>query len=449
MLDLLNMNVNEIKNTSFKCKCGKTHKINLRKVIIKPDAINELPNLLKNFEDILLVADKNTYNAAGKNVESILSKFNVSKYVFQEDHLYPSTDSLGKLLLKINIEADIIIGVGSGTINDICKMISYKLNIPYIIVATAPSMDGYASTVSPIISNNVEKTYNACYPRCIIGDLNILKNAPSNMIRSGIGDIIGKYTALTDWKISKILSNEYYCDYIANAIKHLLNKCVINCIEVEKMGDTEIKSLMEMLVFSGLAIGMVGSSRPASGEEHNLSHCIESYYMEKDEIPRWLHGNYVGVFTGVVIEAYKFFIDLDLNKICNEKKWNNFNYTIWSKNIKKMYKSNSNYIIGFKKKFINFDKAQRRKNVMNIKNKEHELKIAAKGLIDETKNLKSLIEKSRIMYNPKDIGIDRETFIKSFIAAKDIQNRYGIFQLLEDLNVLDEAAKRISCLYYD
>ncbi len=448
MQELLNKSIEELVGTSFKCECGKVHTVSLENVIIKESAIDELPVLFKNIKNILIVADNNTYNIAGKHLNELLKNRNTSTFVFPEEHLHPDINALGRILLEIEKETELIIALGSGTINDISRMISYKLDIPYIIVATAPSMDGYASTVSPIITDGIKSTYNAVYPKCVIADLNILKNAPFNMIRAGIGDIIGKYTALADWKISKILNNEYYCDSIAEVVSHSLKKCIKECKDVEKLNISAIKSLTEILIFSGLAIGMTGSSRPASGEEHHLCHCWESYFLEKGEMPKWLHGNYVAVGTCIVIEAYKFFLQLDLDDIYSKGKWKNFNYNIWSGNIKNMYKTNADFIINLKKPFIDFDEKKRKDNFLNILKNEVKLRAVIETLLDDTKNLKKQVAKSKILYSPVDVGIDKETFINSFIAAKDIRTRYGIFQLLEDVGMLSEAADKISCLYY-
>ena len=87
-----------------------------------------------------------------------------------------------------------IVGIGSGVIQDLCKYVSFNKNLPYFIIATAPSMDGYASKGAAMITDNMKVTYNAHVPEVIIGDVDILKNAPMDMIKSGYGDILGKFS---------------------------------------------------------------------------------------------------------------------------------------------------------------------------------------------------------------------------------------------------------------
>lgn len=121
-----------------------------------------------------------------------------------------------------------IIGVGSGTINDLCRFISYKMNLDYYIVGTAPSMDGYASNVSPLIIKHLKTTYEAHTAKVIIGDLDILAQAPLSMIAAGAGDILGKYVCLTDWQLAHIMNGEYYCPEMADMVRESIQKVVDN-----------------------------------------------------------------------------------------------------------------------------------------------------------------------------------------------------------------------------
>lgn len=194
--------------------------------------------------------------------------------------------------------------VGSGTINDISRFVSYKLKIPYIIVGTAPSMDGYASTVSPLIINGFKKTYEAVYPLAILADKEVLAAAPREMLCAGFGDILGKLTALSDWQLSREKNQEYYCDNCVKMVRSAIRKCVDNAEGINNREPKAIGYLMEALILSGVVMGMVGNSRPASGSEHHLSHYWEMDAIAKNaEHP--LHGNSVGVGTVIISKIYK------------------------------------------------------------------------------------------------------------------------------------------------
>ncbi len=165
--------------------------------------------------------------------------------------------------------ADLIVGVGSGTINDLCKFISFKLGLDYIIYATAPSMDGFVSIGSALMLNHVKTTVDCHGPIAVIGDPEILAAAPMRLISAGLCDTLGKYTCLLDWKLSHLICGEYYCAEVVGMVEEAL-RAVSN--QIDRIPDRDpaaIKAVMEALVLTGIAMSYVGNSRPASGCEHH------------------------------------------------------------------------------------------------------------------------------------------------------------------------------------
>lgn len=309
MDDILGKSISELPDFEFNCSCGKKHRIDIRNIIIGSCIEDETAKLAAYYGQsrIFFIADNNTYEAYGKRVEKQLRQegFNLDTFVFRTSGtLIPNEKAIGRLLVEIDQSARLIIAVGSGTVNDLARMLSCKMHIPYFIVCTAPSMDGYASTVSPLIIDGFKKTYPAVYPDSIIADTAILKNAPKQMITAGFGDIIGKLNCLTDWILSRELNGEYYCETIAQLVQNAVNKCVDSISGITSRDETAIHSVTEALILSGAAIGMIGNSRPASGAEHHLAH-----YWEMDAIAHNrehpLHGNSVGVGTVVIASIYE------------------------------------------------------------------------------------------------------------------------------------------------
>jgi glycerol-1-phosphate dehydrogenase [NAD(P)+] len=314
MIDnILKLNINEMVNLNFNCECGKTHKVHIENIIVKESALKDLESVIDGFKDksIFLVADKNTYKVCGEKIENELKKkgYNLQSYVFYTNsELVPDEKSVGRLTIEIPKNTSLILAIGSGTINDICRFISYKLDVPYIIIATAPSMDGYASTVSPLIVEGFKTTYEAVYPKAIIADTSILKDAPLEMIHAGFGDILGKYTSLSDWKLSKIVNNEYYCQNTVNLVEKAREECVKNAEYIKNRSEKVIRQLTEALIISGIAIGFIGYSRPASGAEHHIAHYWEMAALNNKQ-PHSLHGNSVGAATLIVSMIYQLMKD--------------------------------------------------------------------------------------------------------------------------------------------
>lgn len=451
MKELLNMNVDEMAGISIECSCGHVHKVEIKNIKIGSGAVRELNNILSQSKgrQVFIVEDINTYEAAGRTVENNLRKnFKLKRYIFNEDHLVPDEKALGRLLIEMPQDTAVILGIGSGTINDICRFLSCRVHIPYIIVCTAPSMDGYASVVSPLIVNGVKTTYNAVYPDVIIADIDIMKEAPLNMLHAGLGDILGKYTALADWHISEILNGEYFCSTIEDLTLKAVDKCIKTSTNISIRDQRAVETITEALILSGLAIGMTGTSRPASGEEHHLSHCWDTIFMNEGRTAKWLHGNNVGVGVGIIIEAYKYTGRLDIQKIYNSGEYAYFDRNRWINNLSKVYGRCTNDIVKFKEDSISFNRKDREAKMKNILEKWEDIKKICNSFLPEAEEVRCTLRKAGAVYSPKDLGIDRELFKKSFVAAKDIRSRYGILQLLEDIGKLEEAAEAIANIYY-
>ena len=197
------INLNDYLGHNMDCTCGKEHKTNLKIVDIDKDAVSRLPKHVK-----ALVADINTWAAAGELAAKKLDAAGISykKYIFDDKELIPDEKTLGSLLMAFPRECDVIIAVGSGTLNDLCKFSSFQLGLDYMVFATAPSMDGFVSIGAALITNYVKTTYQAHVPLAVIGDTDILAAAPMEMITAGLGDILGKYTCLLDWKMAHIIT---------------------------------------------------------------------------------------------------------------------------------------------------------------------------------------------------------------------------------------------------
>lgn len=309
MASILDRPISQWAGMEYSCACGKSHKVDIQAIRVGSGVIQELPGILRDLgaSHIFLVADNYTYEAASRQVEQLLDQAGLAyhKRVFQtETPLVPNEYALGSVLAAMTSQDDMLLAVGSGTLNDVTKYVSARTGIPYVIAATAPSMDGYASTVAPTILDGFKTTLPAVYPAAIVADVDILKDAPMPMLTAGFGDIIGKFTSLADWRLSHQLNGEYYCPEVAGVIEAAVETCAANAKALAQREPQAIQAVTEALILSGLAMGMVGVSRPASGAEHQMAH-----YWEMDALRRGeehpLHGNAVGVGTVLAASLYE------------------------------------------------------------------------------------------------------------------------------------------------
>ena len=309
MASILDRPISQWAGMEYSCACGKSHKVDIQAIRVGSGVIQELPGILRDLgaSHIFLVTDNYTYEAAGRQVEQLLDQAGLAyhKRVFQtETPLVPNEYALGSVLAAMTSQDDMLLAVGSGTLNDVTKYVSARTGIPYVIAATAPSMDGYASTVAPTILDGFKTTLPAVYPAAIVADVDILKDAPMPMLTAGFGDIIGKFTSLADWRLSHQLNGEYYCPEVAGVIEAAVETCAANAKALAQREPQAVQAVTEALILSGLAMGMMGVSRPASGAEHQMAH-----YWEMDALRRGeehpLHGNAVGVGTVLAASLYE------------------------------------------------------------------------------------------------------------------------------------------------
>lgn len=296
----------ELSNTEFSCECGHKHSSNIKTLIAGSGVLSSLPKILHEYKhkNILMVSDKNTYKACGEKVLKILSDFKTRSFVFPDDHIDSNLHYTGRLLIEANPNVDFILAVGSGVINDMCRTVSFRIQVPYCIIATAPSMDGYASTISPTFVDGGKFSVPGKTPDIIIGDYEIMKNAPPIMIKAGFGDVLGKVIAKTDWNLSTYINGEHQCKRCQNLVEKAYNKCLDNVDGIAKNSLEAVQSVFEALVLSGIVLSLYDDSRPASGCEHFFGHYWDIVAINKN-MPHPLHGISVGVGTYVAALIYE------------------------------------------------------------------------------------------------------------------------------------------------
>jgi len=435
--------IDELLDTKFRCSCGKDHYISIKEILIEKDALLKLPEVINRLTDlnkILMVCDQNTYQAAGKKAINILVKkgYHVKVFKMKDNNLVPNTYNLHKILKEITKD-EYILACGSGTINDLSAYAAFKKNLSYSVIATAPSMDGYASSVSSITSQGVKLTYNTKPPEAIIADIRVLKNAPKKLIQAGYGDLLGKTTSLMDWKLSNLLFDEYFC----NKAYHIIEDEMYKIINIKGIFDfrseKNIESLIKGLINSGLAMQMVGSSRPASGSEHHILHFIEMF-GDTYNLDMPLHGIKVGMATLFTTSFYLELKDINLDKISL-----NYDKNKRKEEIKKIYKNRAELILK------NLEKRWQKEKLS-----EEKLLYSKGKILSLVEQNLDKIEKARKVLQQNDIlNIDifkqiPKNLIKDTLKyGFEIRPRYTITTFLKQIGKLEQLTEKIINNYYD
>ena len=404
------------------CTCGKRHECKIGYVYIEKGAIARLSKLCESFKNILIVADENTYGVAGEKVLAALTDKNIKKIIFSgKTVLIPDEKAIDRVTNDLG-DTDLIIGIGSGVIQDLCKYVSFYNKVPYYIVATAPSMDGYASTGAAMITDGMKVTYSCEVPSAIIADTEVINTAPIEMIKAGYGDIIGKYSALNDWKLSNIVNGEYFCQYIYDLTFDMLKKTLPLADKLLKRDEESVKTLMEALVVVGIAMSFAGTSRPASGSEHHFSHFFEITGIINGEeyFPHGIDVVYSTVLTAKLREK--------ILGISFPEKQFEMSRDEYSKEMHRVYKEVADGCIALQDKMGRYTEDR----ISTYKKFEKEIK----DILSEIPGEKEILD---IL---SDIQLDMNEFYKLYsdqkikdavTYAKDLKDRYTVLWLYYDL----------------
>lgn len=248
------MDVNELASVHITdCSCGKVHQAKLKEILLRPGALSDLPGLVGRLgaKKAFVYFDRNTKTVAGSRTLSELENAGIpfTQYCYPQAALEPNNEAVGQLAMAFDKSCDIIIGVGSGTLNDLGKMVAALTGRPFIIVATAPSMDGYASATSSMNFDGVKISLDSKMPDAIVADIDIICTAPVRMFQAGFGDMVAKFTSLCDWRIAQLVTGEYYCGEVASLVRKSLNICMDTAAGILQQDPVTATALTEGLIF--------------------------------------------------------------------------------------------------------------------------------------------------------------------------------------------------------
>ena len=190
----------------YACSCGRRHAAPVEFLCIESGAVRRLPEAMSRLgvRRPFIVCDPRSKAAAWEPVRRVLEEAGLAGclFCFPEGRLEPDERAAGSLMLAFDPSCDCVLGIGSGVINDCCKMLAHVSGRKQLIVATAPSMDGYASNSSAMIRDRVKVTIYNAPPAAILCDTDILRSAPMRMLQAGLGDMLAKYVSICEWRIS-------------------------------------------------------------------------------------------------------------------------------------------------------------------------------------------------------------------------------------------------------
>lgn len=430
--------------TPFECDCGHTHYASLQYVSVKQGALRDLPEILRALgkSHPYLICDAITRGIAGDRCMEILQETDdLHATLHQLTHTGFDEATLGELVINKPAEADIAVAVGTGAINDMTRYFSFKLGIPFMTVATAAPMDGFASSIAAIQVNDLKTTFDAQTPLAIIGDTDILKGAPYRMIAAGLGDLLGKSTCLCDWRLAHLITGEHICPNIVDLVEDCVQQVLALAPRAKERDGEVLGKIMEGLVLSGVAMSLYGNSRPASGCEHHMSHYWEMIFAQRGERPV-PHGTQVGVGTVLILKAVEKLLASPVDFAAARKAAAAYDAEAWKASIEKAYGPAAAGVIEMEEKAQKNETTARLARIDAMEQHWDEIMALLRAL-PSSAYVAELLEGLGSPSQPAQIGIDHTLLRDTFLYCKEVRARYTILQLLWDLDMLEEIADAV------
>lgn len=436
-----------IRRPAFRCACGKTHAAHLKDALIAPGAVEHTAAFIKKYggSRAYILADENTFAAAGEAVLRDLDANGIgyTLHRFGKERAEPDEKLIGSAVLHFDRACNCVLAVGSGVINDTAKIVAKMTGLPLITVATAPSMDGYASSTSSVVRDGLKVSVDSVCPTAIVGDLDILGKAPRHMILAGLGDMLAKYVSVCEWRIGRIVTGEYYCGDVAALIRAALGTCVENAGGILSGDPAAVKAVTEGLILSGIAADWAGVSRPVSGVEHYFSHVWDMRALEFGT-PFDLHGIQCGIGTLYALKGYEALKKITPDPARARANFAAFDRETWARSLREFLGSAAEPMIAAAATADRYDPEKHERRLHNICARWEDILAVIEEELPAAGTLKNLLEDLGAPCTPARIGLPDGEIPATFRATLDIRDKYILSTLAWDLGILDDIAEAIN-----
>lgn len=414
-------------------------------------AMERLPKMLEALfpgKKVVIVADDNTYNAAGRKVCGILDAAGTQmedSFIFKDPELYAEWSYLQQLEAYLKERDAVPVAVGSGVINDLTKLASHHLGRRYVIVGTAASMDGYTAYGASITYEGNKQTFDCPAPLGVVFDPAVAAKAPAGMSASGYADLLAKVPAGADWIISDAVGSEAIDDFAFGLVQKNLRKALSDPAAVAD-GDVEATGMLaDGLIMSGFAMQAISSSRPASGTDHQFSHFwdMEGLCHNGRHVS---HGFKVGIGTMVSTACLEFLISKDLTRLDIDAcvaAW-----PTWEAQeayIRKIFEGKPGHLArGLAESRAKYCGPEEIRCQLNaIVAVWPELRERIREQIIPFDDVKEMLRLVGAPSRPEEIGVSKARLRDTFKCIPFMRNRYTGIDLIYRAGLLDEVTKHI------
>ena len=418
-----------------------------RAVVVERGAIGRVVGLAREIlpgRRFLVVADSNTFAAAGRRVLEDLSAAGLIAgepcILEGKPKVVPRVEHTARIAEAARKADAVPVAAGSGVINDLAKYAAALAERPYVCVATAASMDGYTASGAALLDQGFKRTFACPPPVAVVADLDVIAQAPAAMAAWGYGDLAGKTAAGGDWLLAEAAGEEQGDSGVWEMVQGGLPDW-LSAPERIAVGDPEaLRGLVQGLLVSGLAMQDYGTSRPASGSDHQFAHLWEMEKVSVGGMPV-AHGACVGVGCIASLALFEWLIRCDLSRIDpaamgrRQSDWSSV-----EREVRLAFPDPAiaaNALEEMRAKHHPPDRIAAR--MERLRDRWADLRLRLQTLLPTPAQMSERLALLRGAGTPEEIGLSRARLAQDYARARLIRRRYTIFDVLTDLGCFDVA----------
>lgn len=389
----------------------------------------------------IIVADDNTWRAAGQAAYAHMTAAGIDcdePFIFTDRDLHAEWHYIEMLDARLASTDAIPVAVGSGTINDLCKLCSHHNGRQYMCVATAASVDGYSSYGASITYKGMKQTFTCPAPRAIVADVGVMAAAPAEMTAAGYADLAAKIPAGAEWIIADFLGVEAIHDAAWHIVQDGLKESLADPEGVAALRPEAIAPFVEGLMLSGFAMQAARSSRPASCTDHLFSHLWNMRNHTYNGVTP-SHGFQVSVGTlfmcAMFDRMYRIdFTALDVDRCVAE--WKSLDDTL--RDTEALFRSEPFAELAMTEVKAKYnDRDEVRRQLLRVKDNWPDLKTRLQAQCLTFDEMYRMLHIVGAPTQPEDVGITRQQMKADVPYIRQIRRRYGLPDLGLRAGLLD------------
>lgn len=391
--------------------------------------------------DAVLIVDCNTWRVAGEKVFALMRDAGIPTTVFHipDEHFHAEWKYIEMVDKVLDDTGAVAVSVGSGVINDLCKLCSYHHGQSYLSVPTAASVDGYSSFGASISYKGLKQTFECPAPVAIVADVEVIATAPAKMTAAGYADLAAKNPCGAEWMIADLFGTEPIIPEAWHMLQDVLDEMLASAEGVAKGDLKAISLLFEGLTLSGFAMQAARSSRPASCTDHLFSHYLDmTGHTYKGELQS--HGFQVAIGTLTMCAFFDEFLKFDLTKLDVDKcvaAWPSLEEE--HARARKIFEGFVDPELGVRSIDVKYaDKEGVREQLTKVRDQWPELREKYRRQVYPFEKMQRLFRIVGAPADPSDIGLTRAQLLAIVPYTQLMRHRINLLDLAKRAGIYDE-----------